>query len=88
MAEEIKKGIRKTNIGIVVSDKMEKTVVVMVSTKKMHPAYKKYTTKRAKFMAHDPKNECSIGDKVMIMETRPLSNKKRWVVKSIIEKAS
>ncbi|OAG27233.1 30S ribosomal protein S17 [Thermodesulfatator autotrophicus] len=86
MAEKAKKGIKQF-IGIVVSDKMDKTVVVAVERLKMHPLYKKYIKRRKKFMAHDEENTCRVGDKVLIEETRPLSRHKRWRVKSIIERA-
>ncbi|MBP2024916.1 30S ribosomal protein S17 [Peptoniphilus stercorisuis] len=78
---------RKTIIGTVVSDKMDKTIVVAVETFETHPIYKKRFKKTTKFKAHDEKNECGIGDKVKIMETRPLSKDKRWRLVSIIEKA-
>ena len=73
--------------GRVVSDKMDKTIVVMVERTLMHPVYKKYIKRRKKYMAHDPENQCGIGDKVMIAEHRPLSKRKRWVLKEIVEKA-
>jgi len=78
---------RKTKTGIVVSNKMEKSVVVAIQRKVAHPIYKKYFKKTTKLMAHDEKNECSIGDSVKIMETRPLSKSKKWRVVEIIEKA-
>jgi len=80
-------GKRKEFIGTVVSDKMDKTVVVMVERLVQHPLYGKYIKRRKKYMAHDEKNECRIGDKVLIVETRPLSKRKRWVVKQILERA-
>lgn len=80
-------GKRKEFIGTVVSDKMDKTVVVMVETLEKHPLYGKYVRRRKKFMAHDENNECKIGDKVLIEETRPLSKRKRWRVKQILERA-
>lgn len=80
-------GKRKEFIGVVVSDKMDKTVVVMVERLVKHPLYGKYIKRRKKYMAHDEKNECKIGDKVLIEETRPLSRRKRWRVKKILEKA-
>jgi small subunit ribosomal protein S17 len=73
--------------GRVVSDKMDKTIVVMVERTLMHPVYKKYIKRRKKYMAHDPENQCGVGDKVMIAENRPLSRRKRWVLKEIVEKA-
>ncbi|MHC2994283.1 MAG: 30S ribosomal protein S17 [Candidatus Atribacteria bacterium] len=77
----------KTKIGIVVSDSMEKSVVIKVEYLVSHPLYKKRIKKSSKFMAHDEKNVCSIGDKVKIAETRPLSKRKRWRVVEIIEKS-
>jgi len=73
--------------GRVVSDKMDKTIVVMVERTLMHPVYKKYIKRRKKYMAHDPENQCGVGDTVMIAENRPLSRRKRWVLKEIVEKA-
>ncbi|NLM96769.1 MAG: 30S ribosomal protein S17 [Halanaerobiaceae bacterium] len=84
MAERNK---RKELVGIVVSDKMDKTVSVAVERRTRHPLYKKTVKKTSTFKAHDEKNECGIGDKVRIMETRPLSKTKRWRVVDIIEKA-
>lgn len=81
------RGIRKTKTGVVASDKMEKTIVVAVKTKVRHPLYGKMINKTVKFKAHDENNECGIGDKVEIMETRPLSKEKRWRLVNIIEKA-
>ncbi|GAA0716079.1 30S ribosomal protein S17 [Clostridium malenominatum] len=78
---------RKTRVGRVVSDKMEKTVVVAVETKVRHPLYGKTMNKTTKFKAHDENNEAKIDDKVLIMETRPLSKDKRWRIVEIIEKA-
>ena len=78
---------RKTRVGRVVSDKMEKTVVVAVETKVRHPLYGKTMNKTTKFKAHDENNEAKINDKVLIMETRPLSKDKRWRIVEIIEKA-
>jgi small subunit ribosomal protein S17 len=80
------RGIRKTRIGVVVSDKMNKTAVVAVERLVQHPAYKKFIKRTSKFKAHDDKNECQIGDTVKIMETRPLSKTKRWRVVEILEK--
>jgi small subunit ribosomal protein S17 len=79
--------LRKTRVGIVVSNKMQKTITVAIERKVPHPIYKKYFKKTTKFMAHDEKNECQIGDKVKIMETRPLSSKKRWRLIEVVEKA-
>ncbi len=81
------RALRKTRIGTVVSDKMDKTITVSIVRKVPHPIYKKYFKKTTKLMAHDEKGECRIGDKVKIMETRPLSAKKRWRLVEIIEKA-
>ena len=80
------RGIRKTRIGLVVSDKMDKTITVAIERKVPHPIYKKYFKKTTKLMAHDEKSECGIGDKVKIMETRPLSKNKRWRLVEIVEK--
>ncbi|WP_258358902.1 30S ribosomal protein S17 [Moorella sulfitireducens (nom. illeg.)] len=78
---------RKTRVGNVVSDKMDKTVVVAVESRVRHPLLGKIIRRTKKFKAHDEKNECRIGDKVKIMETRPLSKEKRWRVVEILEKA-
>ena len=85
--EKVKKENRKERIGIVVSNKMNKSVVVRVNYQKMDPLYKKYVKKANKFMAHDENNECGIGDKVRIVETRPLSKNKHWRVVEISEKS-
>ena len=81
------RNLRKTRVGIVTSDKMDKTVVVSIKDKVRHPLYNKIINRTVKYKAHDEKNECGIGDKVLIMETRPLSKDKRWRVVEIIEKA-
>ena len=81
------RGFRKTRTGVVVSDKMDKTVVVAIKTKVRHPLYGKMVNRTRKFKAHDELNECGIGDTVKIMETRPLSKDKRWRVVEIIVKA-
>lgn len=78
---------RKIRVGRVVSNKMEKSITVAVDRKVKHPIYGKFMTKTTKFMAHDEKNECGIGDTVRLMETRPLSKNKRWRLVEIIEKA-
>ena len=78
---------KRSFVGLVTSDKMDKTVVVTVATKKMDRLYKKYVTRTKKYMAHDENNECGIGDRVLVMETRPMSKDKRWRVVEIIEKA-
>lgn len=80
------RGIRKTRVGTVVGDRMDKTVVVQVQRLVKHPLYQKYTRKRARYKAHDEKKECRIGNRVLLMETRPLSKEKRWRVKQILEK--
>ncbi len=85
MSEE--RNPRKEMIGIVTSDKMDKTVVVSVGTNVKHPMYKKIVKRTYKLKAHDEENKCHIGDKVRVMETRPLSKDKRWRVVEIIEKA-
>ena len=85
--EQISRGYRKTRIGEVVSDKMDKTIVVAIKTKVRHPLYGKMVNRTRKFKAHDENNECGIGDTVKIMETRPLSKDKRWRLVEIIEKA-
>ena len=78
---------RKARTGMVVSDKMDKTVVVAIKTNVKHPLYKKVIKKTYKLKAHDENNECSIGDKIKVMETRPLSKDKRWRLVEILEKA-
>ena len=83
----MERNLRKERVGLVVSDKMDKTVVVEVTDKRKHPLYKKTITKTIKFKAHDELNECGIGDKVRIVETRKLSKTKNWRVSEIIEKA-
>jgi small subunit ribosomal protein S17 len=84
---EEQRGIRKTLTGMVVSDKMDKTVVVEVKRLVAHPLYHKIIRRRAKIKAHDPENTCQIGDKVLLEETRPISREKHWRVKQILEKA-
>ncbi len=81
------RSLRKTRIGVVVSNKMDKTISVAIERKVPHPIYKKYFKKTTKLKAHDEKNECQIGDKVKIMETRPLSLTKRWRLVEVVEKA-
>ncbi|WP_028505025.1 30S ribosomal protein S17 [Ruminococcus sp. FC2018] len=85
MSEE--RNLRKTRVGVVVSDKMDKTIVVAIKDNVQHPLYKKIIKKTVKLKAHDEKNECGIGDRVKVMETRPLSKDKRWRLVSILEKA-
>jgi small subunit ribosomal protein S17 len=82
------RGKQKTLTGVVSSDKMDKTVVVMVNRLVLQPVYKKYIRKRPQVKAHDEKNECHVGDKVLLVETRPLSKEKRWRVKEILERAA
>ncbi|NWF92599.1 MAG: 30S ribosomal protein S17 [Syntrophaceae bacterium] len=84
----VERGKRKTLTGVVLSDKMDKTVVVMVNRLVLHPVYKKYVRKRKKVKAHDEGNRCRIGDKVLLIETRPLSKEKRWRVKEVLERAA
>ncbi len=83
-----KKGRRATKVGLVTSNKMQKTVVVAVERRVPHPLYKRIVTRTSKFMAHDETNNCQIGDTVSIEETRPMSLRKRWRVKEIIRRAS
>ncbi len=81
------RNLRKERVGIVVSDKMDKTIVVAVSERVKHPLYKKIVNRTKKFKAHDENNACGIGDKVLIQETRPLSKDKCWRLVEIVEKA-
>jgi small subunit ribosomal protein S17 len=81
------RNLRKLRVGKVVSNKMDKSIVVSIDRKTMHPMYGKFVNKTKKFVAHDERNECSIGDIVEIMETRPLSKTKRWRLVKIVEKA-
>ena len=83
----MERNLRKTRVGVVVSDKMDKTIVVAVKDSVQHPLYKKIMKRTVKFKAHDEKNECGVGDRVKIMETRPISADKRWRLVQIIEKA-
>ena len=83
----MERNLRKERIGVVVSNKMDKTIVVAVERKEKHPLYGKFVKKTTKFVAHDEKNECGVGDTVKIMETRPLSKTKNWRVIEIVEKA-
>ena len=83
----MERNLRKERVGLVCSDKMDKTVVVAIEQKSKHPLYKKTITTTVKFKAHDENNECSVGDKVRIVETRKLSKDKNWRVAEIIEKA-
>jgi small subunit ribosomal protein S17 len=81
------RGTRKVRMGYVISDKMDKTVIVQVGSSKAHRLYRKTVRQRSKFKVHDEKNECGVGDLVRIAETRPLSKEKRWRVIGIVEKA-
>lgn len=81
------RNLRKTRVGKVVSDKMDKTVVVAIQDNVRHPLYKKIIKRTVKLKAHDENNECKTGDKVQVMETRPLSKDKRWRVVTVLEKA-
>ena len=83
----MERNLRKTRVGVVVSDKMDKTVVVAIKDNVKHPLYKKIVKNTVKFKAHDEENICGVGDRVLIMETRPLSKDKNWRVVEIIEKA-
>lgn len=80
------RNLRKTRVGVVTSNRMEKTITVSVERRVKHPIYGKFVKKTTKFHAHDEKNECSIGDMVKIMETRPLSKSKRWRLVEVVEK--
>ena len=81
------RGLRKTREGVVVSDKMDKTIVVEIKTRVRHPLYGKIMNRTTRLKAHDEENACGVGDRVMVMETRPLSKDKRWRLTQIIEKA-
>ena len=83
----MERNYRKSRVGVVVSDKMDKTIVVAVKDKVLHPLYGKTVNRTTKFKAHDDNNECGIGDRVRIMETRPISKDKRWRLVEIVEKA-
>lgn len=80
------RGSRKTQVGVVVSDKMDKTIVVRVSHLVKHPVYNKYIKRSVKYKAHDGDNSCKVGDRVLIVESRPLSKDKRWKVRQIIDR--
>ncbi len=82
----LERNLRKTKLGVVLSNKMDKTITVNVERKVKHPLYGKFVKKSTKFHAHDEKNECSIGDTVRIMESRPLSKTKRWRLVEVVEK--
>ncbi len=83
----VERKVRKTRIGVVASNKMDKSITVLVERKLKHPIYGKFVKRRKKFMVHDDKNACSVGDLVKIMEIRPLSRRKRWRLVEILEKA-
>ena len=83
----MERNLRKTRVGKVVSDKMDKTVVVSIQDNVKHPLYKKIIKRTVRLKAHDENNECTIGDRVRVMETRPISKEKRWRLVEIIEKA-
>ena len=85
-AKEITRNLRKTKLGVVSSNKMDKTITVNVERKVKHPLYGKFVKKSTRFHAHDEKNECSIGDTVKIMESRPMSKTKRWRLVEVVEK--
>jgi small subunit ribosomal protein S17 len=84
--QEVERNLRKTKTGVVLSNKMDKSITVNVERKVKHPLYGKFVKKSTKFHAHDEKNECSIGDTVKIMETRPISKTKRWRLVEVVEK--
>ena len=86
MEQTIVRNLRKTRTGVVTSNKMDKTITIAIERKVKHPLYGKFVKKTSKFHAHDENNECSIGDTVKIMETRPLSKLKRWRLVEIVEK--
>ena len=83
----MERNLRKERIGVVVSNKMQKSIVVEIERREKHPIYGKFINKTSRFMAHDEKEECNIGDTVRIMETRPLSKRKHWRLVEIIERA-
>jgi len=85
--QQVERNLRKVRIGKVVSNKMEKSITVLVERRRRHPVYGKYVTKTTKFLAHDENNEVGIGDTVRIMETRPMSKRKRWRLIEIVERA-
>ena len=87
MTEVTTRGQRKVRLGTVISNKMDKTVIVQIGTSKAHRLYRKTLQKRTRFKVHDEKNECGVGDLVRITETRPMSKEKRWRVTEIVEKA-
>lgn len=84
---EIKRNIRRERVGVVVTNKMDKSIVIAVKQKVKHPIYGKFVNKTSRFKAHDEKNECNVGDTVKVMETRPISKSKNWRLIEIIERA-
>ena len=80
--------VKKTRRGVVVSNSMDKTVVILVERRVLHKLYRKYVRKRAKYITHDTNNQCRVGDRVLIEECRPLSKRKRWLVRSVLERAA
>jgi small subunit ribosomal protein S17 len=82
------RGVRKKLTGVVVSKKMEKTAMVLISRIKKHDTYKKYLRRQSKYMVHDPQNRCSVGDRVRIIESRPLSKRKRWQLLEVIARGA
>ncbi|HEY8131263.1 MAG TPA: 30S ribosomal protein S17 [Thermoanaerobaculia bacterium] len=87
-AEKEKKDNKRTKVGVIVSTRMQKTVVVAVENLFQHPMYQKYIKRTSKFLAHNEKPDLNVGDRVMIEETRPMSKRKRWAVREVLEKAS
>ncbi len=87
MIDTVKKTNKKEFTGLVTSEKMDKTVVVQIETKRLHPLYKKYVTRTKKYKAHDPENSAHLGDTVRIRECRPVSKEKKWMLIDILEKA-
>lgn len=88
MSQVNEKKIRRTEVGVVLSDKADKTITVTVNKLEKHPLYKKYIRRRKKIMAHDELNQCGVGDTVEIIESRPLSKQKFWILKKVIQKAA
>jgi small subunit ribosomal protein S17 len=87
VTQKLQRNLRKTRIGRVTSDKMDKTIVVAVETSVRHPLYNKIVKRTVKLKAHDEENTCGVGDRVRVMETRPLSKEKRWRLVEVLEKA-
>jgi small subunit ribosomal protein S17 len=82
------RGVRKKRVGVVVSNRMDKTAAVLVNRLKKHRTYKKYIRSQTRYMVHDPENRCMVGDRVRIIETRPISKKKRWQVLEVLESSA